>query len=143
MISFCSISQTKPKTRLIEERVLYSILEDNFRKDTLITLQDSIIASQANTIVFLDTMTKYVLSRILKQKEINDNLLNQNSILVLNNETLTTASYQLNEYINRCKLNVEAIETENKKLRIKNRILNRASLIGGASIVLNAILLFK
>jgi len=52
--------------------VLYSILEDNFRKDTLITLQDSIITSQANTIVFLDTMTKYVLSRILKQKEIND-----------------------------------------------------------------------
>ncbi len=123
--------------------MLYNLLEDNFRKDTLIQFQDSIIVSQSATIVYLDTLSKFVLGRITKLKEINTNLVSQNTMLSTNNEVLTSASYQLNEYINRCKSNAEAIETENKKLKVKNRILNKASLIGGASILLNTILIFK
>jgi hypothetical protein len=84
-----------------------------------------------------------VLSRITKLKEINTNLVSQNTMLSTNNEVLTSVSYQLNEYINKCKANAEVIEIENKKLKVKNRILNRALLIGGASILLNAILIFK
>lgn len=141
LISFCSSSQTRKRT--IDEKVLYNLLEDNFRKDTLIQFQDSIIVSQSATIVYLDTLSRFVLSRITKLKEINANLVSQNTMLSTNNEVLTSASYQLNEYINKCKANAEAIIKENEKLKVKNRILNRASLIGGASILLNAILIFK
>ena len=141
LISFCSNSQTRKRT--IDEKVLYNLLEDNFRKDTLIQFQDSIIVSQSATIVYLDTLSKFVLGRITKLKEINTNLVSQNTMLSTNNEVLTSASYQLNEYINKCKANVEAIIKENEKLKVKNRILNRASLIGGASILLNTILIFK
>jgi hypothetical protein len=141
LISFCSNSQTRKRT--IDEKVLYNLLEDNFRKDTLIQFQDSVIVSQSTTIVYLDTLSKFVLSRITKLKEINTNLVSQNTMLSTNNEVLTSVSYQLNEYINKCKANAEVIEIENKKLKVKNRILNRALLIGGASILLNAILIFK
>lgn len=146
LISFCSNSQTRKRT--IDEKVLYNLLEDNFRKDTLIQFQDSIIVSQSTTIVYLDTLSKFVLGRITKLKEINTNLVSQNTMLSTNNETLTKAAYQLNEYIENCKSNQkiltkknEDLEKENERLKVKKLLRNIGAGIGSASLLLNAILL--
>lgn len=114
MIAFLGYTQ---KTRTVDEKVLYELLEDNFRKDTLILLYE-----KEN--ILLDTLVKQLKKReeiqslrIEKLKIINSNLESQRSILENNNKVLTDSNYNLNLYLDNKKKEINNLNNKNKRKR--------------------------
>ncbi len=115
---FSGFTQNKEvKKRLIEEPVLYKLLDDNFKKDGLLkiyekenTLQDSLIEmyKEKETIQEL---------RIEKLKSIVINTESQRSLLEQNNTVLTESNYNLNLFLDRSKKEVESLTGRNKRKR--------------------------
>jgi len=118
LIVFSGFTQNKEvKKRLIEEPVLYKLLDDNFKKDELLkiyekenTLQDSLIEmyKEKETIQEL---------RIEKLKSIAINTESQRSLLEQNNSVLTESNYNLNSFLDRSKKEVENLTEKNKRKR--------------------------
>lgn len=118
LIVFSGFTQNKEvKKRLIEEPVLYKLLDDNFKKDELLkiyekenTLQDSLIEmyKEKETIQEL---------RIEKLKSIVINTESQRSLLEQNNSVLTESNYNLNLFLDRSKKEVENLTEKNKRKR--------------------------
>lgn len=114
MIAFLGYTQ---KTRTVDEKVLYELLEDNFRKDTLILLYE-----KEN--ILLDTLVRQLKKReeiqslrIEKLKIINSNLESQRSILENNNKVLTDSNYNLNLYLDNKKKEINNLNNKNKRKR--------------------------
>lgn len=114
MIAFLGYTQ---KTRTVDEKVLYELLEDNFRKDTLILLYE-----KEN--ILLDTLVRQLKKReeiqslrIEKLKIINLNLESQRSILENNNKVLTDSNYNLNLYLDNKKKEINNLNNKNKRKR--------------------------
>src|SRR5574343_270160 len=117
LIVYCSYTQNLPKKRLIDEKILYSLLEDNFRKDEIISIYD-----KENKL--LDTLVEQYKEqaviqslRIDKLKSINTNLESQRSLLEANNKTLTDSNYNLNLYLDRKNKEIQTITDKNKRKR--------------------------
>jgi len=114
LIAFLGYTQ---KTRTVDEKVLYELLEDNFRKDTLILLYE-----KEN--ILLDTLVRQLKKReeiqslrIEKLKIINSNLESQRSILENNNKVLTDSNYNLNLYLDNKKKEINNLNNKNKRKR--------------------------
>ena len=108
MIAFLGYTQ---KTRTVDEKVLYELLEDNFRKDTLILLYE-----KEN--ILLDTLVRQLKKReeiqslrIEKLKIINSNLESQRSIL--ENNKIDLDDYDIKD------INTTCIQ-RTKKTEIRN-----------------------
>lgn len=118
LIVFSGFTQNKEvKKRLIEEPVLYKLLDDNFKKDELLkiyekenTLQDSLIEMYKEKETIQDL-------RIEKLKSIAINTESQRSILEQNNKVLTESNYNLNLFLDRSKKEVENLTEKNKRKR--------------------------
>ena len=136
MTSFFVNSQTK---KLIDVKLLQELLEDNFRKDTLIAIQDEIILKQESVIFGLDTLNNYKDLRISKLSGVINVISNQNQILQLNNNVLTKSTFELTTYLDRYKTdNVKLVD----KVKKRNKWL-KVSTIVNATFIAATILYFK
>ena len=137
LTAYSGFTQKKEvKKRLIEEPVLFKLLDDNFRKDELIkiyekenTLQDSLIEMYKDQELIQNL-------RIEKLKSIAINTENQRSILEQNNKTLTESNYNLNLFLENKKKEIEQLSNKNKKKRkwivgfvVENAILATATIL--------------
>ena len=118
---------------------MYKLLEDNFRKDTLLSIYEKENA-------LLDTLVEQYKEReiiqslrIEKLKTINLNLESQRSILEANNKTLTDSNYNLNLFLDNKKKEIEKLNEKNKRKR--KWIVGFA--VENILIISAAILLFK
>lgn len=136
LTSFFVNSQTK---KLIDVKLLQELLEDNFRKDTLIAIQDEIILKQESVIFGLDTLNNYKDLRISKLSGVINVISNQNQILQLNNNVLTKSTFELTTYLDRYKTdNVKLVD----KVKKRNKWL-KVSTIVNATFIAATILYFK
>lgn len=115
---FSGFTQNKEiKKRLIEESVLYKLLDDNFKKDELINIYERENSLQDSLIEFYKEKELVQGLRIEKLKSIVINTETQRSILEQNNKTLTDSNYNLNLFLENKKKEIEQLSDKNKKKR--------------------------
>ena len=118
LIACLGFTQSKVvKKRLIEEPVLYKLLDDNFKKDELINIYERENSLQDSLIEFYKEKELVQGLRIEKLKSIVINTETQRSILEQNNKTLTDSNYNLNSFLENKKKEIEQLSDKNKKKR--------------------------
>lgn len=118
LIAYSGFTQKKEvKKRLIEEPVLFKLLDDNFRKDELISIYEKENALQDSLIEMYKNQELIQNLRIEKLKSITINTESQRSILEQNNKTLTESNYNLNLFLENKKKEIEQLSSKNKKKR--------------------------
>lgn len=134
---FSGFTQNKEiKKRLIEESVLYKLLDDNFKKDELINIYEKENSLQDSLIEFYKEKELVQGLRIEKLKSIAINTESQRSLLEQNNSVLTESNYNLNLFLENKKKEIEQLSNKNKKKKkwiagfvVENVILISATIL--------------